>query len=67
MWTTARMAAVSVVSALSFGIFAEGASGSSAPKAPEFPTLDPSRWVGTPVRLADLRGKVVLLEVWTFG
>lgn len=67
MQTTARMAAVAVVSALGFGIFAEVTSSASAPKAPEFPTVDPSRWVGTPVRLADLRGKVVLLEVWTFG
>lgn len=67
MLTTARMAAVAAVSALSFGILAEVTSGSSPSKAPEFPTLDPSRWVGTPVRLADLRGKVVLLDVWTFG
>ncbi len=35
--------------------------------APEFPHQDPARWVGTPVRLQDLRGKVVLLDVWTFG
>jgi hypothetical protein len=35
--------------------------------APEFPTLEASHWIGTPVRLEDLRGKVVLLDVWTFG
>lgn len=36
-------------------------------RAPEFPTAEPSRWVGAPVRMGDLRGKVVLLDVWTFG
>jgi thiol-disulfide isomerase/thioredoxin len=35
--------------------------------APEFPTLSRDRWVGDPVSLASLRGKVVLLDVWTFG
>ena len=46
----------------------QGPAWSSEPrKAPEFPTQDPSRWVGDPVRLANLRGKVVLLDVWTFG
>jgi hypothetical protein len=34
---------------------------------PEFPTLDPAHWVGTPVRVRELRGRVVLLDVWTFG
>jgi hypothetical protein len=68
VWTLARMAATAVVSALSCGVVAELAvSGSAASKAPEFPSQDPSRWLGTPVRLADLRGKVVLLDVWTFG
>jgi len=38
-----------------------------ATRAPEFSNRDPSRWVGGPVRLEDLRGKVVLLDVWTFG
>lgn len=35
--------------------------------APEFPTRDASRWVGPPQRMAELRGRVVLLDVWTFG
>jgi hypothetical protein len=34
---------------------------------PEFSTLDPKHWVGTPVSVRELRGRVVLLEVWTFG
>ena len=41
--------------------------GAEGRQAPEFPTSDPARWVGAPVRLADLRGSVVLLDVWTFG
>lgn len=35
--------------------------------APEFPTLAPSSWSGPPTSLASQRGKVVLLNVWTFG
>lgn len=40
--------------------------GSSSVHAPEFREgLD---WVGTePLRLADLRGRIVLLDFWTFG
>jgi thiol-disulfide isomerase/thioredoxin len=42
-------------------------TGGEPAQAPEFPTTDPAHWVGEPVRLADLRGRVVLLDVWTFG
>ncbi len=37
------------------------------PTAPEFPTQSRKHWVGTPLSLRDLRGRVVLLDVWTFG
>ena len=37
------------------------------PLAPPFPTADPSRWLGTPPSWPSLRGRVVLLDVWTFG
>mgnify|MGYP003694453737 CR=1 FL=1 len=43
------------------------AKGDAVRDAPEFPTLEPSRWVGEPVAMRSLRGKVVLLDVWTFG
>jgi DNA-binding beta-propeller fold protein YncE len=35
-------------------------------RAPEFPSLD---WLNTdrPLRMADLRGKVVVLDFWTYG
>ena len=42
-------------------------AGAAAPMAPEFPTQDAKRWVGTPVSMSQLRGHVVLLDVWTFG
>jgi thiol-disulfide isomerase/thioredoxin len=35
--------------------------------APPFPSARPADWVGAPVTWEGLRGKVVLLEVWTFG
>lgn len=35
--------------------------------APPFPTVDPAHWVGTPPTWDSLRGKVVLIDVWTFG
>ncbi len=56
------------LAALCVGLaFAHDASGREPRRAPEFPTQDPLRWIGTPTRLADLRGRVVLLDVWTFG
>ena len=35
--------------------------------APAFPSARPADWIGTPVSWAELRGSVVLMEVWTFG
>jgi hypothetical protein len=43
---------------------AGGPSGRAA--APPFPS-DPARWIGTPPTWESLRGRVVLLDVWTFG
>ena len=34
--------------------------------APPFPT-DPARWIGAPATWESLRGRVVVLDVWTFG
>jgi thiol-disulfide isomerase/thioredoxin len=41
--------------------------GHEGQRAPEIPNLDPSAWAGPPASLASLRGRVVLLNVWTFG
>jgi hypothetical protein len=36
--------------------------------APEFPRADAAGWINSPpLSMQDLRGKVVLLDVWTFG
>ena len=36
--------------------------------APEFPTRDPGQWINSPpISMEDLRGQVVLLEIWTYG
>jgi hypothetical protein len=39
------------------------------PDLGEAPELDNAVWLNTdrPLRLADLRGKVVLIDMWTFG
>lgn len=37
------------------------------PQAPPFPTLDPAAWIGGPVTWHELSGRVVLVDVWTFG
>lgn len=40
----------------------------SARKAPEFPRADAEGWINSPpLAMKDLRGKVVVLDVWTFG
>ena len=39
-----------------------------AVRAPEFPSnLDWGNTGGRPLTLADLRGKIVLLDFWTYG
>src|SRR5574341_1977682 len=53
----------------------EGQAESTMPKFASLPDLGPApeltnnTWlnVDSPLRLADLRGKVVLVEMWTFG
>jgi hypothetical protein len=36
-------------------------------KAPEFPSQNPSEWIGPPQSIKALEGRVVILDVWTFG
>jgi hypothetical protein len=36
-------------------------------RAPDFPSQDPKVWIGPPQSLKALQGKVVILDVWTFG
>ncbi len=40
--------------------------GEEAPLAPPLPR-ETSRWVGKPVSFDELRGRVTLVFVWTFG
>ena len=48
---------------------ASGGEKSSLPDLGPAPELTNETWlnVESPMRLADLRGKVVLLDMWTFG
>jgi len=35
--------------------------------APEFPLVDETRWINSPpLKMDELRGKVIMLDVWTF-
>ena len=36
-------------------------------RAPEFPSQDPKQWIGPQQSWKALGGKVVILDVWTFG
>jgi hypothetical protein len=46
-------------------------AGSAEPRdqaAPDFPTRDPQLWINSPpLSISDLRGQVVLIDVWTYG
>jgi hypothetical protein len=47
---------------------ASGAEGESGGKVPELARRPASHWINSqPLTLESLRGKVVILEVWTFG
>ena len=36
--------------------------------APDFPTRDPGLWINsTPLSMGELKGQVVLIDVWTYG
>jgi len=40
----------------------------ATPPAPEFPHAEADAWINSPpLRMSGLRGKVVVLDVWTFG
>jgi hypothetical protein len=52
--------AFAVVSALT------AAAVTASRRAPRFPA-GPDHWIGAPATWETLRGRVVLLDVWTFG
>ena len=61
----ARMAVAAVLAAA--GPPALGAAERAAPPAPPFPSARAADWIGTPPSWESLRGRVVLLDVWTFA
>ena len=56
-----------VFAALVILAFAASVQPARYDQAPEFPSQDPGLWIGPPQALKALRGKVVILDVWTFG
>ena len=56
-----------VFSALMTGALASACTAEAAPKAPEFTHTSQAEWLNSkPLRLSQLRGKVVLVEFWAF-
>jgi hypothetical protein len=63
---TGLVLALAGVAALAARAGTSSAGAPSRPLAPRFPS-DRARWIGTPPSWEALRGRVVLLDVWTFG
>ena len=59
-------AMAAAIAAVVVAAIASAGGPSRPPLAPRFPS-DPSRWIGTPATWEALSGRVVLLDVWTFG
>ena len=60
-----KMFSMLLLAALAFLLFKNGDE-TNRP-APEFPLVDAEKWLNSsPLKMADLRGKVVMLDVWTF-
>lgn len=57
----------SLVALLLFIAWATTAESKGGAKAPDFPSKDPRSWIGEPQTWKTLEGKVVILDVWTFG
>jgi hypothetical protein len=61
-WVAAAVLGLSVLGAAGAGLLR---APDGAPAAPE---VESPVWINSaPLRLADLRGKVVLVEFWTYG
>ena len=56
-----------LLAALGLLAFAASVQPAHYDRAPEFPSQDPKQWIGPPQSLRALEGKVVILDVWTFG
>jgi hypothetical protein len=56
-----------VVAALGFLALAASVQPARYDQAPEFPSQDPKQWIGPPQSLRALAGRVVILDIWTFG
>jgi hypothetical protein len=56
-----------LVAVLGLATLRPGAGAVRGTPAPPFPSASPADWIGPPVTWQELRGRVVLLDVWTFG
>jgi hypothetical protein len=65
-----RIASLCVLGLLALGASTPAASDRAATgrAAPDFPRADAAGWINSePLTMRDLRGQVVVLDIWTFG
>jgi hypothetical protein len=66
--TLGLIAAALLWAGISLASRASGPADVTSRPMPEFPTHDPNLWINAaPIAASDLKGQVVLLDVWTFG
>jgi thiol-disulfide isomerase/thioredoxin len=70
-WHTVKTRAFSVgalgLAVLGLVVVAPGAGSVKGTPVPPFPSARPADWIGAPITWPELRGRVVLLDVWSFG
>lgn len=71
VWAEGRRGLTAVVLAVALlggvSMSESGLAEARSEQAPEFPSQDPQQWIGPPQSIRGLAGKVVILDVWTFG
>jgi hypothetical protein len=68
-WTLLTRLALTCGLAFTAGCLSSAGSAEQGHQAiPDFPTRDPRLWINSsPLSISDLKGRVVLLDVWTYG
>ena len=61
------ISSLALILMLGFGSFSQAKTYADKPPLPEFGNQNPQHWFNSsPLKKADLKGKVVLIDIWTF-